>query len=335
MVTAENENDIVFSGLKKNTAYTIIVTSADGQEYSETVKTKSGSSGSSGGTSTYTVTFNANNGTSNTSVRVMKNTTVSEPTIPKKEGYTFDAWYTDSKLTAEYDFSAKVTKSFTLYAKWTEEAEPTVEPSVTPEPTDTDEPSDISKVQHKAYIVGYENGTFMPDGNITRAETAVILARLTESFDENGSYTTSFADVDNNVWYYRYIGFEESQNIITGYEDGTFKPKNSITRAEFANMIVHFAELNTENADTSFTDTNGHWAQNQIAACFAAGYIKGYADNTFMPDNYITRAEAVAIINRVLGRDDIKDFENPFSDVTDSHWAYADIMEAAVTHDAD
>ncbi len=334
-VTAKNGDDIVFSGLKKNTAYKIIVTSADGQEYTETVKTKSGSSGSSGGTSTYTVTFNANNGTSNTSVRIMKNTTVSEPTAPKKEGYTFDGWYTDSKLTAEYDFSAKVTKSFTLYAKWTEETVPTAEPSVTPKPTDTDEPSDISKVQHKAYIVGYENGTFMPDGNITRAETVVILARLTESFDENGSYTTSFADVDNNVWYYRYIGFEESQNIITGYEDGTFKPENSITRAEFANMIVHFAELNTENADTAFTDINGHWAQNQIAACYAAGYIKGYADNTFMPDNYITRAEAVAIINRVLGRDDIKDFENPFSDVTDSHWAYADIMEAAITHNAD
>lgn len=107
----------------------------------------------------------------------------------------------------------------------------------------------------------------------------------------------------------------------------------SITRAEFVSMITRFAKLSTSNADTLFTDTDGHWAAEQIAACYKAGYIKGYLDNTFLPDNYITRAEAVVIINRVLDRNDIKDFENPFSDVTESHWAYADIMEAAVTHD--
>lgn len=207
-------------------------------------------------------------------------------------------------------------------------ATPTAEPDSSPKPTDN--PSGTEK-QHKAYIVGYE-GYFYPDGTITRAETAAILARLTDGFDENGSYSTSFADVGNALWYYRYIGFEESQNIIKGYPDGTFKPESGITRAEFANMITRFAKLSASNADVPFTDTNGHWASEQIAACYEAGYIKGDNVNVFRPDEFITRAEAVAIINRMLGRNDIKDFTNPFNDVTESHWAYMDIMEAAVPH---
>lgn len=204
----------------------------------------------------------------------------------------------------------------------------TPKPTQTPEAKPTQEPEPEVK-QHKAYIVGYE-GKFNPDGNITRAETAAILARLTNGFEENKSYTASFDDVSNELWYYRYIGFEESQNTVTGYQDGTFRPENSITRAEFASMITRFAKLNASNAYIPFADTDGHWASEQISACYEAGYIKGYEDNTFLPDNYVTRAEAVAIINRILDRNDIKEFDNPFSDVLQSHWAYTDIMEAAI-----
>lgn len=212
-------------------------------------------------------------------------------------------------------------------------ATPTPAPEVTAEPTDN--PAPVPEVkQHKAYIAGYE-GKFSPDGNITRAETAAIFARLTDGFDENKIYTTSFADVDGTLWYSKYIGFAEKQNIIQGYQDETFKPEASITRAEFASMITRFAKSNTVNSDMPFTDINGHWASEQIAYCYAAGYIAGYDDNTFLPDNYITRAEAVAIINRMLDRNDIKEFDNPFSDVAENHWAYMDIMEAAVTHNAE
>lgn len=189
--------------------------------------------------------------------------------------------------------------------------------------------------QHKAYIVGYE-GKFIPDGNMTRAEMSVLLARLIDDFGQNASYTTSFADVDDTLWYADYIGFIEGQNIITGYQDGTFKPKNHITRAEFASMIMRFAKLSqSADDDIPFVDISGHWAQQQIAACYHAGYIKGYENNMFQPNNYITRAEAVTIINRVLDRKDMKNGENPFADVMATHWAYRDILEAAVTHNVE
>ena len=215
------------------------------------------------------------------------------------------------------------------YSGWKTDDRTPNEPN---EPTDSNPAEEI--IRHDAYIKGYEDSTFRPEENITRAETTAILARLTDGFEENESYTVTFPDIAGNSWYKNYIGFEESKNIITGYQDGTFQPEESITRAEFASMIARFAKLNTVNADMPFTDTDGHWASEQITACYEAGYIRGYEDNTCKPDNYITRAEAVAIINRVLYRNDIKDVRNPFSDVSNSHWAYDDIMEAAVTHNA-
>ena len=285
----------------------------DTENAEPTLPTKPSSSGS---ISRYKVTFDAGeNGKitkGNASVNVSRNSKINDtkiPTVTANEGYKFIGWSTDGKTTVD-PTAAAITKATTFTALYEAEAK-----------------------QHKAYIVGYD-GKFIPDGNITRAETAAILARLTDGFEENGSYKTSFADVKNELWYCRYIGFEENQNIITGYEDGTFKPEKSITRAEFANMIIRFAKLSGNSGDTPFTDISGHWAAAQIATCYEAGYIKGYEDNIFLPDNNITRAEAVSIINRVLDRNDIKDFTNPFIDVTERHWAYADIMEAAVTHNA-
>ena len=204
---------------------------------------------------------------------------------------------------------------------------PTAEPDSSPKPTGN--PSGTEK-QHKAYIVGYE-GYFYPDGNITRAETAAILARLADDFDENRSYSTKFSDVADNLWYYKYISFMESKNVIKGYLNGEFKPENSITRAEFASMIANYADLSDTDTPAAFEDIIGHWAEEAIKACQNTGYIKGY-DNKFRPDEFIARSEAVSIINRVLGRNDIKDFTNPFRDVTENHWAYIDIMEASVEH---
>lgn len=291
---------------------------------------------SSGGSSTYRVTFNVGeNGKitkGNKIVSVRYNTKLKEasiPTVTANEGYKLLGWSMDGKTTVD-STTVAITKVTTFTALY--EAE-TAEPAANPTAKTTQEPMPEAK-QHNAYIGGYE-GKFNPNGNITRAEISAILARLTDGFGENASYPVSFADVDNALWYSNYIGFEESQNIIIGYQDGTFRPEINITRAEFAMMITRFAKLNTANADIPFTDTDGHWASAQIAACYEAGYIKGYGDNTFLPDNYITRAEAVAIINRVTGRKGIKDFENPFTDVAESHWAYVDIIEAAVTHNAE
>lgn len=265
--------------------------------------------------------------------------------------YTVKAIFAETQnynsVTATADFTINVKPSPTPTAKPRRKGggsvkttpKPAATPKVTAEPSETavptaspdNEPQGDTDNQHKAYIVGYE-GNFNPDGNITRTETAAILARLTDGFEENESYTTTFTDVDNTLWYYKYVGFAEDTNILTGYTDGTFKPEESITRAEFASVIARFAELTSANTDVPFSDISLHWAAEQIASCYEAGYITGYEDSTFMPDNYITRAEAVSIINRVTGRNDIKDFENPFNDVPQTHWAYTDIMEAAITH---
>ncbi len=288
-----------------------------------TVKPRSGRSISSSCKIMFNAGENGRITEGNTSINVAHNTKIKEtsiPTVTANEGYIFIGWSTDGTTTVD-PTAETITKATTFTALYEEvTAQPTTEPTFTPEVK-----------QHKAYIIGYDD-KFMPDGNITRAEMAAILARLTDGFDESESYTTSFADVDVALWYSKYIGFEESQNIITGYQEGMFKPEKSITRAEFASMITRFVKLDAASADMPFTDTDGHWAQEQLAACYEAGYIKGYEDNTFLPDNYIIRAEAVAIINRVLDRNDIKNTENPFTDIMASHWAYIDVLEASVTH---
>lgn len=187
-------------------------------------------------------------------------------------------------------------------------------------------------------MAGNDDGTFNPDGNITRAEITAVLARLTDGFDENGSYQSGFTDVAEGLWYYKYIGFAENKNVISGYEDGTFKPESAVTRAEFAALIAKHAHLSGSNeADTFFTDIDGHWAYEQIKLCHESGYIRGYEDGTFRPDNAITRAEAVKSVNVYLGRGTDKAGlaaanYRVFPDVAASHWAYCEIIEAANDH---
>ena len=203
-------------------------------------------------------------------------------------------------------------------------------------------------VTHRSYIIGYEDGTFRPEGNITRAEAAAIFARnIAELKDETISgRTTSFDDVENGKWYTSYIAYLEKYDIINGYEDGTFRPDAEITRAEFVAMSERAYSLfaDVENGkENIFTDIdNSHWAAEHIYTAIAMDWIKGYADGTFRPDNKITRAEVVTIVNRVTERnadegfidENINDLLN-FSDVKDKgYWAYYDIMEAANTHDA-
>ncbi|MFQ7293382.1 MAG: S-layer homology domain-containing protein, partial [Monoglobales bacterium] len=203
-------------------------------------------------------------------------------------------------------------------------------------------------VTHRAYIIGYEDGTFRPEGNITRAEAAAIFARnIAELKDESISgRTTSFDDVESGMWYTSYIAYLEKYDIINGYEDGTFRPDAEITRAEFVAMAERAYSLfaDVENGKNNiFTDIdNSHWAAEHIYTAIAMDWIKGYADGTFRPDNHITRAEVVTIVNRVTERNADEDFidENisdllNFSDVKDKgYWAYYDIAEAANTHDA-
>ena len=185
---------------------------------------------------------------------------------------------------------------------------------------------------HTPYISGYEDSTFRPDNSITRAEAATILSKIDGvSISDTG---ISFSDVKSDAWYANAVSYAKEKGYISGYEDGTFKPDNTITRAEFAVMTANYLGLTPVESNSLFSDvTYDFWANGYINAMTAAEKLNGYEDGTFRPNNTITRAEAVTMMNKALRRNsDANAIENPFSDVSPSHWAYNQIIESAVQH---
>jgi len=195
----------------------------------------------------------------------------------------------------------------------------------------------LNTVTHESYINGLGNGKFAPTGALTRAQAATILYKLLESKAE-GPFSTSFSDVSATAWYATAVKTLASIGVINGYTDGTFRPNNNVTRAEFVTMLVNLT--GATGSDVSFSDVSAkHWARNAIAAASANGWVNGYTDGTFRPGNNITRAEAVVVMNRVLGRsadkEAVKNGTNMvhFLDVSTTAWYYYDVMEAAVGHE--
>ena len=200
--------------------------------------------------------------------------------------------------------------------------------------------------EHKAYIFGYADGTFRPDNNMSRAEAAAIFARLiADKKNESVKGTPSFKDTPNNGWYSAFVGYLEKYNIISGYEDGTFRPDESITRAEFVTIAVRyyslFNEVKSVSNTTKYNDlSNNYWAIKNISYATSEKWLNGYSDGSFRPDIVVTRAEVVTIINRATGRNADTEFINKnltvlnrFTDVkNNSHWAAYDIFEASNDH---
>ena len=194
---------------------------------------------------------------------------------------------------------------------------------------------------HKAYVSGYSNKTIKPDNNITRAEAAAFISRISTGFNSEANYDVSkFADVDGGAWFAKNVGYAAENGIVSGYEDGTFKPENTITREEFAVMLCRFMKYDT-GANETFSDVPAeHWAASYLAAMKAKGIIGGYEDGSFGMGRKITRAEAIVMINRALGRvpseEKIKAYISsngyPATDIQE-HWAAAQIIEAAAAHD--
>lgn len=208
--------------------------------------------------------------------------------------------------------------------------------------------------RHSAYIVGYTDGTFRPEAQMTRAEAAAIFARLlAEQKNEHISPAkyTNYADTTVSDWYADYVNYLTGYGVIVG-ERSTFRPNEDISRAELTAMAVRFFEVTgkeIDNADTnkktnntSFNDvSNSYWAAEYIENAALYGWVQGYGNGSFKAESKITRAEAVTLINNLLGR--VADSEyisnngrrlNTFSDVYAKHWAYAAILEAANSHNA-
>ena len=194
---------------------------------------------------------------------------------------------------------------------------------------------------HIGYIKGYPDGSVQPDGKITREEMTAILYRITnhdyeKPFVESGDV---FPDVAVSRWSAHDIEYMADKNIVYGYPDGEFKPENNLTRAEFAALICRFAGLQKQpDAENPFPDVDkSHWAYDDIAALAASGFMKGYEDGTYRPENQITRAEVMTVVNKILGRNPSEPYVktldfNPFNDLEKDKWYYVIVLEATITH---
>ncbi len=196
--------------------------------------------------------------------------------------------------------------------------------------------------EHFNYVIGYPDGTIRPNGHISRAEVATIFFRLLtdDARAEFNSTENSFKDVAAGSWYNRAISTLANANILVGDENGNFRPNDPITRAEMATIIARFDKL-TETGKT-FSDIKGHWAQKDIEMATTKGWLNGYPDGTFRPNNAITRAETFKMINRVLNRcvvsqeDLLVNDMNVWTDNMDPEaWFYYDVQEATNNHECE
>lgn len=217
---------------------------------------------------------------------------------------------------------------------WEKPSWPIIIPDI---PEDTT-PELLNTYDHDAYIQGYPDGRVKPENNITRAEVATIFYRLLTDDARNYYYSTDsgFSDVKPGDWYNTAVSTMVNAGILTGYNDGSFRPNDPITRAEFATIAARFLS-DPYSLQDRFYDTEGHWAEVYINRAAEVGWINGYNDGSFRPNQAITRAEAVTLVNNVLGREPHADYMLDdmitWPDNPKSAWYYEDIQEATNSHD--
>ena len=270
----------------------------------------------------YTLHYESNGGTSYKDESYSSGTTVTLDKAPVRESYTFTGWYADKALTDKIT-NVKMTGNKTVYAGWTA----------------TNVPDILNGDDHYAYVVGYSDGTVRPNANISRAEVATIFFRLLKEEVRDGNLTTenTFADVTDGQWHNKAISTMAKLGAVKGRNAEAFDPNAPITRAEFATICARFDKTQI-NTSSNFTDISGHWAEKYIERAATLGWIAGYSDGTFRPSNYITRAEAMTMINRVLCRmpqseDDLLHTMVVWPDNKPTDWHYLAVQEATNSHE--
>ena len=279
--------------------------------------------------------------------------------VPTREGYTFDGWTLDGTKVGETidlsKISNKTAAEVTLTAQWKENAKPEEpeQPAKKHHHSDTedtvpvnpeveikdDEAMGLNQTDHYAYIFGYGNGEVRPQNSITRAEVASIFFRLLEDDVRNANYTreNSFTDVSSDAWYCSAVSTLSAMGILSGYPDATFRPNAFITRAEFAAIATRF-DADSDKTPAPFDDIANHWAKDEIAVATNNDWVNGYEDGSFCPQNNITRAETMSLVNRVLNRnpetaEDLLSDMITFTDNADTNaWYYLAVQEATNSH---
>ncbi len=278
---------------------------------------------------------------------------------PRRSGYSFTGWK-EFGASKDFDFETILYSDKTLYAQWDRDSgggrekpdpkpEPRPEPIKPPKEPEKDrrdrpigkvlEPKiefELNKIDHLAYLKGYEDVTLRSEGNLTREEAAIVFYRLMdpEFRDEVLSTKHEFIDVSFNRWSNRAIATLANAKMVDGYSDKTFKPEKPITRAELSRMIAKLTD--TIVLHTEFVDIMEHWAEDYINTAKNKGWLKGYQDGTFKPDNYIKRNEFATVINslldRKIDRKDMLDGRKSFTDFKDDNWYYEIMTEAINGH---
>ena len=279
--------------------------------YTESVR----SSGGGGGVSSYTIKFESNGGSDVKPVSVNKNAVATEPTAPTKEGFKFEGWYTDKELTIAYDFSLKVTKSFTLYAKWSENEKDTEKEPIIDKPETAISFKDIKTTdwfyENVKYVAqnnlmnGVTDDKFAPNDTLTRAMLVTVLYRNAGEPAVNKSIP--FADVDMSSWYANAVVWAQQNGIVNGVNDTAFAPDANITREQIAAIMFRYAQYKGMDAVTleenlHFTDANeiSEYAVSAINWAVGTGLINGKSATTLNPKDNATRAEIAAIFQRFI-----------------------------------
>lgn len=324
----------IFKGWYADASLTKKVTSItlDGDKtvYAKWEKIYGGSNGGGGGVTRYTLAFEVNGGTDIESVSKVKNTTVDlSKYITKKEGYSFDGWYTDKGLTNKVT-EVKMINNITLYAKWVEGDNGYVEnPSYKP---------DIFSSDHYAYVVGRDGGYIYPNERLTRAEAAEMFYRLLngEVRTEAVTQENGFDDVNSSDWFNTSVSTLSALGVLNGRTEDSFAPNENITRAELTTIIARLSEAEY-NGEDIFSDVDGHWAEDSINIAASIGWVTG--DNgLFRPNDGITRAEVITLINRALNRvpesksDLLDGMITPPDNTDENAWYYLAIQEAVNSH---
>ena len=283
-----------------------------------------GGGSSSGHSTRFTLHYESNGGTVYKDERYSSGTKVTLDKTPTRESYTFTGWYADKALTDKIT-NVKMTGNKTVYAGWTA----------------TNVPDMLNGDDHYAYVVGYSDGTVRPNANISRAEVATIFFRLLKAEVRDGNLTAenAFKDVTDGEWHNKAISTMAKLGVVKGRNAEAFDPDAPITRAEFATICARFDKTQI-NTSSNFTDISGHWAEKYIERAATLGWIAGYSDGTFRPSNYITRAEAMTMINRVLCRvpeteSDLLPGMITWPDNQPGTWYYLAVQEATNSHDYD
>ena len=297
----------------------------------------------------YTLTVNLNGGSGNTTDGVYPAGEVVNIDAGRRSNYRFTGWTTSSGGRFANASSASTTFTMpaadtTITANWTYSgggggsSDDDDEPDQPADPGDTGVSDLLNTEDHIQYLFGYPDGTFGPENNMTRAEVAQMFYNLL--LDQDVEITKTFDDVPANAWYTKAVNTLASLDIISGVGDNKFEPERSITRAEFTAMAMKFA-VGGEEGENIFSDVDeDDWFYDAVVNSIQYGWIHGYGDGTFRPNNPITRAEVTAIVNNMLGRAADEDFVDEhaeeltqFSDI-EKHWAYYHIVEATNDHDS-